>query len=226
MTKIKEDLIHKAKVKKAYRKLKAELEEEKISRPRLPAHDQETNGQDEGTEATAVDDTESPPQMNPERQAMLESDAPPPQSTFPERKQRVPKHLRPFQPPQDSQEEVFDLEARRQRKTADPVPSAQKEDTGERRNRGKHRKPGYYDKALAKADAKRAEAEAKMAEQKRREEERSRKIADREKMHKAMLKARKPSMGRGKNGKPAKQKLGRESKVLLHKVKMMVGDSK
>ncbi|KAJ0353344.1 hypothetical protein COL154_003409 [Colletotrichum chrysophilum] len=81
------------------------------------------------------------------------------------------------------------------------------------------RKPGYYEKQLEHAEKRKAEAEARRAEIQRRREERERKVADRERFRRAMAKARKGS----ENGQ---RKLGRESSLLLEKVKRMVGNSK
>ncbi|EFQ33211.1 hypothetical protein CGRA01v4_08737 [Colletotrichum graminicola] len=81
------------------------------------------------------------------------------------------------------------------------------------------RKPGYYEKQLAHAEQKRAEAEARRAEIQRRHEERERKTADRERYRRAMAKAR-------KGGQDGQRRLGRESALLLEKVKRIVGDSK
>ncbi|GKT92885.1 hypothetical protein Ct61P_10735 [Colletotrichum tofieldiae] len=79
--------------------------------------------------------------------------------------------------------------------------------------------PGYYEKQLAHAEQKRAEAEARRAEIQRRREERERKTADRERYRRAMAKAR-------KGGEDGQRRLGRESALLLEKVRRMVGDSK
>ncbi|KAK2033692.1 hypothetical protein LX32DRAFT_60162 [Colletotrichum zoysiae] len=81
------------------------------------------------------------------------------------------------------------------------------------------RKPGYYEKQLAHAEQKRAEAEARRAEIQRRREERERKTTDRERYRRAMAKAR-------KGGQDGQRRLGRESALLLEKVKRIVGDSK
>ncbi|KAI0882774.1 uncharacterized protein GGS22DRAFT_168694 [Annulohypoxylon maeteangense] len=161
--KIKKDLIHKAKVKKAYKKIKAA--EQASSKP-------ETTG---GTED--ADATEAPPspQLHPERQAMLDEE--------------------------EEQPEV----------TSQPR-------SGDRpRRRKQHpRKPGYFDKASADAERKKAEADARAQEIERRNEERNSKIAERERFRKAMAKARKP-------GRDGQRRLGRESGLLLEKVKKMVG---
>jgi len=90
-------------------------------------------------------------------------------------------------------------------------------------NRGAHRKersrrPGYFEKEQAFADQKKAEAEARRADFERRDKERKEKTEERERFRRAMAKARTG----GKNGQ---RKLGRESNVLLEKVKRIVGES-
>lgn len=85
-----------------------------------------------------------------------------------------------------------------------------------RRGRKRPRGGGGYEKELAEAAKKKQEAEERAAERARREEERNRKTAERERHRRAMAKARTP----GRNGQ---RKLGRESFVLLDKVKKMVG---
>ncbi|KAF4778338.1 hypothetical protein HER10_EVM0003252 [Colletotrichum scovillei] len=93
-------------------------------------------------------------------------------------------------------------------------------DRYEPRQQRRPRKPGYYEKQLAHAEKKKAEAEARRAEIQRRREERERKTADRERYRRAMAKARKGSENGGQ------RRLGRESALLLEKVRRMVGDSK
>ncbi|KAH7383694.1 hypothetical protein BKA64DRAFT_682979 [Cadophora sp. MPI-SDFR-AT-0126] len=80
--------------------------------------------------------------------------------------------------------------------------------------RGK--KPGYFEKEQAFAAQKKEEAEARRAEFERREKEKKEKIEERERFRRTMAKARTG----GKNGQ---RKLGKESQVLLEKVKRMVG---
>ncbi|KAK1728876.1 uncharacterized protein BDZ83DRAFT_607311 [Colletotrichum acutatum] len=109
--------------------------------------------------------------------------------------------------------------------SADADATAATEDTAsgdryEPRQQRRPRKPGYYEKQLAHAEKKRAEAEARRAEIQRRREERERKTADRERYRRAMAKARKGSENGGQ------RRLGRESALLLEKVRRMVGDSK
>ncbi|KAI2465089.1 hypothetical protein F4781DRAFT_435760 [Annulohypoxylon bovei var. microspora] len=168
--KIKKDLIHKAKVKKAYKKIKAA--EQASSKP-----ESATVGA-EDVDADADANAEPPsPQLHPERQAMLDNDE--------EEEQTEPL----------SQQQLRDRPRRRKQHP---------------------RKPGYFDKATVDAESKRAEVEARTQEYERRNEERNRKVAERERFRKAMAKARKP-------GRDGQRRLGRESGLLLEKVKKMVG---
>ncbi|KAI1410829.1 hypothetical protein F5Y13DRAFT_166906 [Hypoxylon sp. FL1857] len=169
--KIKKDLIHKAKVKKAYKKIKAA--EQASSKPEIT------------TTETAENAGEAPPspEIHPERQAMLDQD-----------------------------EEQADA--------SPPPPSG---DHHVRRRKQKPRKPGYFDKAVADAEHKKAEAEARAQEIEKRNAERQRKIEERERFRKAMAKAMAKARTPGRDGK---RKLGRESGLLLEKVKKMVGDAK
>ena len=79
----------------------------------------------------------------------------------------------------------------------------------------KNRRPGYFEKEEAFAEMKRAEAEVRRIEFERRGEERKQKMEERERFRKAMAKAR----SGGRNGQ---RKLGKESEVLLERVKRMV----
>ena len=83
-------------------------------------------------------------------------------------------------------------------------------------NRRRTRRPGYYDKQLQKADQRREEAEARAQEAQRRREERERRIAERERYRRAMAKTKGPD---------GKKKLGRESSILLDKVKKLMNES-
>jgi hypothetical protein len=93
-----------------------------------------------------------------------------------------------------------------------PPPSNARNPPRERRQR----KPKYFEKEEAYAAQQKAEAEAKREEYERREKEKREKVEEREKFRKAMAKARTG----GKNGQ---RKLGRESEVLLERVKRVVG---
>ena len=87
---------------------------------------------------------------------------------------------------------------------------------GDKRGRRAPKRPDYFRKDLAVADKRRREAEEREAERQRRQEERQRALAARTKNERAMAKAK----VRGRDGQ---RKLGRESSVLLEKVKKMVG---
>jgi hypothetical protein len=96
-----------------------------------------------------------------------------------------------------------------------PVNQAQSFSQGPQQRRSK--RPGYFEKEQAFAAQKKAEAEARRLEFERREKEKKEKIEERERFRKAMAKARTG----GKNGQ---RKLGKESKVLLEKVRRIVGE--
>lgn len=181
VTKIKQDLIHKAKVKKAYAKIKAQEEQKKQQKQQIkPSEDEsksEDNDEKEKSNDTSEDEAE---QLHPTRQLMLKD------------------------------EEAAQTGATRESEDADP--SSTSHSDGQRR---RTRRPGYYDKQLAKAEERRAEAEARAEEAQRRREERERKLAERDRYKRAMAKTR---------GKDGKKKLGRESTILLDKVKKLVGE--
>ena len=80
-------------------------------------------------------------------------------------------------------------------------------------NRRRTRRPGYYDKQLAKAEQRKAEAEERQREWARRREEREKKFQERQRYKRAMAKT---------IGRDGKKKLGRESGLLLDKVKKMM----
>jgi hypothetical protein len=81
----------------------------------------------------------------------------------------------------------------------------------------RQKRPKYFEKEQAFAEQQKAEADARRAEFERRNKERKQKIEERERFRKAMAKARTG----GKNGQ---RKLGKESKVLLERVKKIVGE--
>lgn len=84
-------------------------------------------------------------------------------------------------------------------------------------HRRRTRRPGYYEKQLDKASQMRVDQEERQKEYRRRQEERLQKIAERERYKKAMAKTR------DRNGN---KKLGRESSLLLDKVKRLVAEKK
>ncbi|RSL77108.1 hypothetical protein CEP51_009359 [Fusarium floridanum] len=183
VTKVKKELIHKAKVKKAYAKIKAreqQAAQESVKKPepvpiQAPAEDvEEDAGKQPEDDANAGEEKnaeEEGEQMHPTRHLMLVDEA-----------------------------------------------KAQTNAIGEETsdgNRRRTRRPGYYEKQLKKAEERRNEAEERQREFQRRREEREQKIADRQRFKKAMAKTR------DRNGN---KKLGRESSILLDKVRRMVAD--
>ncbi|CAK7202443.1 hypothetical protein SEUCBS139899_005166 [Sporothrix eucalyptigena] len=95
-----------------------------------------------------------------------------------------------------------------------------------RGNRPPKRAQPYFQKAREEAAQKMAEAEARKAEFERRAAEREEAIAQRKRHQKAMAKARRVDTRGGGNrdgGDNQRRKLGRESGVLLDRVKKMMG---
>ncbi|KAM0240635.1 hypothetical protein ACHAPO_002536 [Fusarium lateritium] len=170
VTKVKKELIHKAKVKKAYAKIKArEQENAQPAKTSEPAQD-EAPVEGAGRAEKPEDEGDK---MHPTRHLMLAD------------------------------------EAKAQENSADEPTSDG--------NRRRTRRPGYYDKQLGKAAQLRQEQEAREAEFQRRREEREQKMAERDRYKRAMAKTR------DRNGN---KKLGRESSLLLDKVRKMVAEKK
>lgn len=223
-TKIKEQLIHKAKVKKAYRKVKAEV---------LGASGADEPSQIHPDRLQRIDDSESAPA----RESGASQQQQPPKNS---RGRRQARHLvtgangeapdsEEVREQRRQERELREQEAEKKRADEDAARAAGKSSEGNK-DRRKHRRPDYYEKALEEGSQKKAEAEARAAEQKRREEERQRKQAEREKIRRAMLKARGVKPGGDRAGRQHQyqnqhgpRKLGRESHVLLEKVKRLVG---
>ncbi|KAL7921121.1 hypothetical protein ACQKWADRAFT_296314 [Trichoderma austrokoningii] len=171
---VKRDLIHRAKVKKEYAKIKAADQKAAEAKARPGDGDAEEVKSSQG-DAKGEEAEEQEEQIHPTRQLMLKD------------------------------EEMAQAGA-----------DSEKKNTGfSDGQRRRTRRPGYYDKQLTKAAQRREEAEAKRAEFERRMEERAQKRAEREKFKKAMAKTR---------DKDGKKKLGRESSLLLEKVKKLVGE--
>ncbi|KAK5660415.1 hypothetical protein OQA88_12958 [Cercophora sp. LCS_1] len=96
-----------------------------------------------------------------------------------------------------------------------PAHGSEHGERGDRSQRRRPKKPAYYAKQLALAEEKRAEQEARAAERQRREDERNKRIAERETYRKKMAKAKEP-------GRDGRVKLGRESGVLLDRVRRLM----
>lgn len=163
--KIKSTLIHKAKVKKAYAKLK---EREQFDSG--PAYDPYTNTED----APSPEEAKSPTlALHPERQAMLDNPLPSP-----------------------------------------PPPSALQGNAPQSRPRKAPKsRPFVKESELAKKKWEETEDRREAMEESNRQ--RNEKLADRERMRRMTATARKPD----RNGQ---RRLGRESKVLLERVKRLV----
>lgn len=95
---------------------------------------------------------------------------------------------------------------------AQPAENGKEAAAGDGRRR-RTRRPGYYDKQLKKADERQQQARERQEEFRRRQEERAQKLAERERFKKAMAKTR---------DRDGNKKLGRESALLLDKVKKMM----
>ena len=94
----------------------------------------------------------------------------------------------------------------------------QQRDRPARRNNAKRPQP--FQKAREEAEQRQAETEARQAEHERRTAERETKRVERARHQKAMVRARRVDGGGGDN---QRRKLGRESGVLLDKVRRMMG---
>ncbi len=82
-------------------------------------------------------------------------------------------------------------------------------------HRRRTRRPGYYDKQLAHAEERQAEADRRAQVWEERTAQRNARLAERDKFKRAMAKT---------VGRDGKKKLGRESGLLLDKVKRMLAD--
>ncbi|KAL8832562.1 MAG: hypothetical protein Q9191_000186 [Dirinaria sp. TL-2023a] len=162
--KIKSNLIHKAKVKKSYAKLK---ESEHVS-SKAPIYDPYAVA---AASTAAPDEEPSAPslELHPERQAMLDAS----QSA--------------------------------------PAPPPFRHET--------HRKPrsAPFGKESEFAQRKKEEAEARRQAIQERQRQRERKLAERDRLRRMTAAARKPD-------RKGQRRLGRESRVLLEKVKKIVGE--
>ena len=167
--KIKNDLIQKAKVKKAYAKVKAQEEADREAE--AASHEQEGQAQD-----TEEQPAPATLELHPDRQAMLDA------------------------PDELPEEPSYKGSRNRWKPNSDDVNGFQP------RRRERKPKPSKYTKELQAAEEKRAQFVAK---QKARE--------NRDKERKAMAKAKRP-------GKDGKQKLGRQSNVLLSRVQRLMGE--
>ncbi|QPG94993.1 hypothetical protein C2857_007482 [Epichloe festucae Fl1] len=179
VTKIKKDLIHKAKVKKEYAKIKSR--EQAKNQKNQNREDNDSN-HDEGDGDEDSKNVVACAQHS--------------------HREQVKKKIHPTR-------ELMLRDEEKAQAGATASEDAITSDGSRRRTR----RPGYYDKQLQKAEERRKEAELRQMEMQRRREERESKIAERQKFKKAMAKT---------VGRDGKKKLGRESTILLDKVKRMM----
>lgn len=220
VTKIKHNLITKAKVKKQYAKIKIKAQRaDTTTTPALPIPADELEATTTTTpDATNPDAPTPPPQVHPARQAILNDDA-----TATSRPAREPRGPRaPTQKAKDGDNSnltelgprvpTADRPETEDPAAADGEPSSQSK---ERRPHHRHNRPDYFAKQLAAGEKRKAEVEARIAEAARREAEMARRVAERERQRRAMEKANTP-------GRDGKRKLGRQGNVLLDQVKRIV----
>ncbi|KAH8759400.1 hypothetical protein F5883DRAFT_143981 [Diaporthe sp. PMI_573] len=213
-TKIKHELIHKAKLKKDYAKVKAELAKERETQGK-PAAAGAEEPQIHPDRLQRMDDDQLETQhVNPGRQALLDD------QRAPRRRKATGENATPLEPRQDRAEQAEHGEDEPPTTTTTTSSQPESAPNPKPRRERRNRRPDYYDKALEEGNRKKAEAEARAAKAERREKERARSIDERERTRRAMLKAKGFSASGRPRGRP---KLGRESKVLLDKVKRMVG---
>lgn len=182
--KTKRDLIHRAKVKKAYAKIKAQEQKKTQEKGAKPTADAKASDADSEREEAGNElgepshDTEEavpePPQTNTQ------------------------------QPPEKAG-------ADESRDSPEPDPQMHPA-----RRSNLRKRPGYFDRSLQEAAKRKAEREAREAEFRRRREERERRLRERQRLRRVAAKAREV-------GPDGRRKLGRESEVLLEKVKKMMG---
>ncbi|KAM7214116.1 hypothetical protein V8F06_010492 [Rhypophila decipiens] len=228
--KIKHDLITKAKVKKQYAKVKAELAQKQQPSTLEPEAEQTRDGKQHG----GGEEDEGVPegQIHPSRAALLVEDDNNDQAT-PEEGAQAPREPKQKQRKSGrgkkiTGENATEIGVREPRaRSPTPVPAEQDPTQGDEaahihpdrfKKHPRQRRPGYFDKQLAEAERKKAEAEARAAEIARRQAERNKAVAERERFRKAMAKAKTP-------GRDGKRKIGREGGLLLDRVKKLVGES-
>jgi hypothetical protein len=165
--KIKKDLIDKAKVRKAYAKIKAQEQTSTPGRPSYYDLDEDHRNNTPGGDETVPGAEPATLELHPDRQAML--DAPPP----PEPQSR----------------------------------SRNGHSQGERDSRRRRPKPSAFAKEAEIAEKRKQAQEARQKERELKAQERD-----------AMARARRPDQF-------GKQRLGRQSTVLLSKIQRMVGST-
>ncbi|KAI7929211.1 hypothetical protein M9X92_001405 [Pyricularia oryzae] len=197
LTKVKKELFHQKKVEKQYAKVKARYQRQKEEQKKVAAGDEIYVHPDRQVHAAATVGEQGTSSEDGTVQATEELPAAAAAATSP--------------PPPDATAE-------------DPVVHKGKPRAAPTDSRQRRGKPAYFQKELAEAEEHKRAAAEREAQAKAREEERARKTAERDRLRKAMAKARKPSGMPGRHG--GRVKLGRESGILLDKVKKMVSHNR
>ncbi|KAB5576445.1 hypothetical protein GE09DRAFT_1095752 [Coniochaeta sp. 2T2.1] len=214
--KIKQELIVKSKIKKEYAKVKAKVAEAQPSSTARPKKDifAAAGEDEEGRDKAEYDAGQSAPAGG--KDVAEGEDGETGELEGEKEKKEVPL------PPALHPDRIAMLDGPDPSSLAEDVngflsrPEAAMDSRQNRDRRRQQRKPGYFEKELAEAERKKAEAEARAAERERREKEREKAIKERERHRRIMAKAR-------SGGRDGKRKLGKESIVMLDRVKRLVG---
>lgn len=211
--KIKSNLILKAKLKRDYAKVKAQHDAKTAAATGAELENRQEPSEDEEIDARAVermenatvdeDDEDGEDEEADEQHVAVSKDA----EDDPERpqlKRRTSRFTEATSSPAN---------AKIQTDAPDDYNTKPENDQGLHPSRRGRLNP--FHREAAKAQKRKEEADARQKERERANAERSQKIEQREKFRRDMAKARKP-------GLDGKRKLGRESKVLLDRVRRMV----
>ncbi|KAJ9143259.1 hypothetical protein NKR19_g6889 [Coniochaeta hoffmannii] len=207
--KIKHELIVKSKIKKEYAKVKKhQLEQQQPAKGKdiFPNKAENEEGEDEdehdgdNTQDGRVEGEQAEEEAGQKRVDGRRGEPQPEPEIHPDRVRMLDG--------EDEQQQDEDVNGFRTRPDA--------EHARNRDRRRQQRKPGYFEKELKEAERKKAEAEARAKERERREKEREKAIKERERHRRIMAKAR-------SGGRDGKRKLGKESIVMLDRVKRLVG---
>lgn len=209
--KIKQELIVKSKIKKEYARVKAKQADQPTPKSRDLALGGEAvvattigEAEEDDRDKAAYEAAQGPTPRAAREGAGKESEGKETEVAGPEihpdRVAMLDEDEKPFE-----EEDVNGFRSRPELKA--------REERDRRRRAGK---PGYFEKELEMAERKRKEEEERAAERERRDKEREKAIKERERHRRIMAKAR-------SGGRDGRRKLGRESVVMLDRVKRLVG---
>jgi len=220
--KIKRDLIHKAKIKKSYAKIRAkELgQPQQDARSRAAARDEDDDGDGDDSHGDEHEHDAVAPGSSSEV-PVLHDDGGDDEGDWeglsddleqPQQQQQPEPAAAPLEPHPDRSALIENAHAAPDRQDGNARWRSSGPD-------GRHhrRRPEPFSKEAAIAERQRAEMQERRRVREEAEKQRLEKTAERERFRKAMAKAR---------GKDGKRKLGRESVVLLEKVKRIVGEGR